>query len=83
MDQPSLEERAMREAHVNKLVSFSALMRIKRLVDERKNDEKAQRRVAKAYVIVAGAFATVVVVLCLFDAAIFSALARRVMAVFR
>lgn len=76
MDQPILEDSAMREAHVNKLVSHSALMRIKRLVDQSRHEEKFQGNVVRACFIAAGSLVALVAVLYIIDASIFSALAR-------
>ncbi|QAU34665.1 hypothetical protein [Janthinobacterium sp. 17J80-10] len=83
MDEPSSEENALRQAHVNKLVSFSALTRIRRLVDESKDAEKAQRRVAKACFVVAGSLGALVAALYIYDATILAAIARCGTAVFR
>lgn len=76
MDQPPMEDRAMREEHVNQLVSHAALMRIKRLVDERRDEDKSQGQVMKVCCIVAGSLVALVVALYIIDASIFSTLAR-------
>ena len=82
-NQTSPEDAALKDAHVNKLVGFGALLRIKRQVDDWEQHERDKAHLARGLFIVIGLLIMLIAGLSLSSGGLMQSLVRNITQLFR